>query len=66
MQSAHWATPDDPLPEDFSFQLYPGCPGAVWSCKSTDSMERVPLLAEAGMSKVINGPIPYAPDGQSR
>ena len=24
---------------------------------------RVPLLGEAGVSKVINGPIPYAPDG---
>ena len=26
-------------------------------------MERVPLLAKAGLSKVINGPIPYTPDG---
>jgi dimethylglycine dehydrogenase len=28
-----------------------------------DAMARVPLLGEAGISKVINGPIPYAPDG---
>ena len=26
-------------------------------------MKRVPLLAKAGVSKVINGPIPYTPDG---
>ena len=26
-------------------------------------MARVPLLGQAGISKVINGPIPYAPDG---
>jgi dimethylglycine dehydrogenase len=28
-----------------------------------DAMARVPLLAEAGLAKTINGPIPYAPDG---
>jgi dimethylglycine dehydrogenase len=28
-----------------------------------DSMARVPVLAEAGLAKTINGPIPYAPDG---
>ena len=29
----------------------------------TDAMERVPLMATTGVSSVINGPIPYAPDG---
>ncbi|MCP4821035.1 MAG: FAD-dependent oxidoreductase, partial [Shimia sp.] len=29
----------------------------------TDAMERVPLMATSGISRVINGPIPYAPDG---
>lgn len=59
---AHWATPDDPMPEDFSFQLYPDDLDRLeWYIE--DAMARVPLLGEAGISKVINGPIPYAPDG---
>jgi dimethylglycine dehydrogenase len=59
---AHWATPDDPMPDDFSFQLYPDDLDRLeWYIE--DAMARVPLLAEAGVSKVINGPIPYAPDG---
>ena len=28
-----------------------------------DAGERVPVLAEAGIARVVNGPIPYAPDG---
>ncbi len=28
-----------------------------------DAGERVPLLGDAGIARVINGPIPYAPDG---
>ncbi|MDA2983519.1 MAG: FAD-binding oxidoreductase, partial [Actinomycetota bacterium] len=28
-----------------------------------DAGERVPVLGEAGIAKVVNGPIPYAPDG---
>ena len=59
---AHWTTPDDPMPEDFSFQLYPDdLERLEWYL--TDAMERVPLLGKSGLSKVINGPIPYAPDG---
>ncbi|MBD3677170.1 MAG: FAD-dependent oxidoreductase, partial [Rhodobacteraceae bacterium] len=59
---AHWATPDDPMPEDFSFQLYPDDLDRLeWYLN--DAMARVPLLAQTGLSKVINGPIPYAPDG---
>lgn len=59
---AHWVTPDDPMPEDFSFQLYPDdLERLEWYIE--DAMARVPLLGEAGISKVINGPIPYAPDG---
>lgn len=59
---AHWATPDDPMPEDFSFQLFPDdLERLEWHI--TDAMERVPLLAEAKLQKVINGPIPYTPDG---
>ena len=59
---AHWITPDDPLPDDFSFQLYPDDLDRLeWYIE--DAMARVPLLGTAGVSKVINGPIPYAPDG---
>ncbi|MGB1207777.1 MAG: GcvT family protein [Paracoccaceae bacterium] len=59
---AHWVTPDDPMPEDFSFQLYPDdLERLEWYIE--DAMNRVPLLGTGGVSKVINGPIPYAPDG---
>ena len=59
---AHWTTPDDPMPEDFSFQLYPDdLERLEWYLD--DAMRRVPILGTAGLSKVINGPIPYAPDG---
>jgi len=59
---AHWVTPDDPMPEDFSFQLYPDDLERIeWHIE--DAMARIPLLGTAGISKVINGPIPYAPDG---
>ncbi|MEM8973772.1 MAG: FAD-dependent oxidoreductase [Pseudomonadota bacterium] len=59
---AHWTTPDDPMPEDFSFQLYPDdLERLEWYLN--DAMERVPVLGKTGLSKVINGPIPYAPDG---
>jgi dimethylglycine dehydrogenase len=59
---AHWATPNDPMPDDFSFQLYPDDLDRLESYIE-DAMARVPLLAEAGVARVINGPIPYAPDG---
>ncbi|TNF60111.1 MAG: FAD-dependent oxidoreductase, partial [Rhodobacteraceae bacterium] len=59
---AHWANPADPMPEDFSFQLYPDdLERLEWYIE--DAMARVPILGTAGVSKVINGPIPYAPDG---
>jgi dimethylglycine dehydrogenase len=59
---AHWVTPDDPMPDDFSFQLYPDDLDRLeWYIE--DAMARVPLLGQSGISRVINGPIPYAPDG---
>lgn len=59
---AHWVDPSDPMPEDFSFQLYPDDLDRIeWHIE--DAMARVPLLGNAGISRVINGPIPYAPDG---
>ena len=58
----HWVTPNDPLPEDFSFQLYPDDLDRLeWYLE--DAMARVPLLGSVGISRIINGPIPYAPDG---
>ncbi len=59
---AHWADPSDPMPDDFSFQLWQEDIDRIEEIV-TDAMERVPLLGSAGISKVINGPIPYAPDG---
>ena len=59
---AHWADPSDPMPDDFSFQLYPDDLDRIeWHIE--DAMARVPALGTAGISRVINGPIPYAPDG---
>ena len=59
---AHWVTPDDPFPQDFSFQLFPDdLERLEWHI--ADAMARVPLLEKANLTKVINGPIPYAPDG---
>ena len=58
----HWMTPDDPMPEDFSFQLYPDdLERLEWYIE--DAMARVPILGSQGVGRVINGPIPYAPDG---
>ena len=58
---AHWVGADE-IPEDFSFQLYPDdLERLEWYLQ--DASERVPLLQQAGLSRVINGPIPYAPDG---
>ncbi len=59
---AHWVTPDDPMPEDFSFQLYPDDLERL-EFYIEDAMARVPLLGEGGVERNINGPIPYAPDG---
>ena len=59
---AHWVTPDDPFPQDFSFQLFPDdLERLEWYI--ADAMARVPLLEKAALTKVINGPIPYTPDG---
>ncbi|MEM6303435.1 MAG: FAD-dependent oxidoreductase [Pseudomonadota bacterium] len=59
---AHWVTPDDPMPEDFSFQLYPDdLERLEWYIE--DAMARMPLLGTSGVGRNINGPIPYAPDG---
>ncbi len=59
---AHWVAADDPFPKDFSFQLFPDdLERLEWYI--SDAMARVPLLEKAALTKVINGPIPYTPDG---
>ena len=59
---AHWEDDADPMPEDFSFQLWNDDLDRIEEIV-TDAMERVPLMQTSGVSRVINGPIPYAPDG---
>lgn len=57
-----WLDPSDPMPEDFSFQLYPDDLDRIeWHIE--DAIARVPLLGSVGVERVINGPIPYTPDG---
>ena len=59
---AHWITADDPRPEDFSFQLWnDDLERLEWYID--DACQRVPILGSAGITRVVNGPIPYAPDG---
>ena len=50
------------MPDDFSFQLFPDDLDRLEHYLN-DAIARVPILGTAGLSKVINGPIPYAPDG---
>ena len=58
----HWMNADDPMPADFSFQLWEDDLDRLeWYIE--DAMARVPLLGTSGVSRVINGPIPYTPDG---
>ena len=59
---AHWLETDDPMPDDFSFQLYnDDLERLEWYIE--DACARVPLLGTAGIKRVVNGPIPYTPDG---
>jgi dimethylglycine dehydrogenase len=50
------------MPEDFSFQLYPDVGAAVGADRGLHGARASPGW-EAGLAKTINGPIPYAPDG---
>ncbi|MEM7709854.1 MAG: FAD-dependent oxidoreductase, partial [Pseudomonadota bacterium] len=53
---------DEGVPEDFSFQLRPDDLDRLdWYRE--DAMARMPLLGTTGLTRVVNGPIPYAPDG---
>ena len=58
---AHWLG-EEKMPEDFSFQLWQQDLDRIEDIV-VDAMARVPLMESSGVSSVINGPIPYAPDG---
>ena len=55
----HWL---DGIPDQFAFELYPDDLERL-EPNIASATRRVPLLAKAGIKKVINGPIPYTPDG---
>ena len=57
--TAHWL---DRIPDEFAHQLFDDDLGRLESYIEA-ACERVPILGTAGVRKVINGPIPYAPDG---
>jgi len=50
------------IPEDFSFRLWDDDLDRVESYIEA-AYRRVPVLASAGVKRVVNGPIPYSPDG---
>jgi dimethylglycine dehydrogenase len=56
---AHWL---DGLPDEFAHQLFNDDLGPL-EPYIEDACRRVPILASVGVRRVINGPIPYAPDG---
>ena len=59
---SHWSDSSDPMPADFSFQLFPDdLERLEWYIE--DACRRVPILGTQGIRRVVNGPIPYAPDG---
>lgn len=57
--TAHWL---DGLPEEFAHQLFDDDLGRLDRYIEA-ACERVPVLGSVGIKRAINGPIPYAPDG---
>ena len=55
----HWL---EGVPADFAHQLFDDDLGRIESYIEAACM-RLPLLGSVGVRRVINGPIPYAPDG---
>jgi dimethylglycine dehydrogenase len=55
----HWL---DAIPDDFAHQLYPDDLDRLESYIEA-AIARVPILGTVGVQRVINGPIPYSPDG---
>ena len=50
------------VPEDFARELFPDDLGPLEDYIEA-ACARVPILGSVGVKRVINGPIPYAPDG---
>ncbi|MBV8854568.1 MAG: GcvT family protein [Sinobacteraceae bacterium] len=50
------------VPQDFSYKLLDDDLGRLETYIDA-ACRRVPLLATAGIKRVVNGPIPYSPDG---
>jgi dimethylglycine dehydrogenase len=57
--TAHWL---NGIPEDFALQLFDDDTGRLEKYIEA-ACARVPILGSVGVKTVINGPIPYAPDG---
>jgi dimethylglycine dehydrogenase len=57
--TAHWL---DGIPEEFANQLFDDDLGRLEKYIEA-ACARVPILGSVGVKSVINGPIPYAPDG---
>ena len=49
------------MPDDFAHQLFPDSVGDIAEVLE-ETVAHVPLLAEAGVQRFVNGPIAYAPD----
>jgi dimethylglycine dehydrogenase len=60
----HQATPMwlDGIPEDFAHKLWDDALDRLETYIEA-ACKRVPVLASAGIKRVVNGPIPYSPDG---
>ncbi len=52
----------DGMPDSFANQLYPDSVDDIAEVFEA-ALAHVPILSEAGVSRFVNGPIPYSPDG---
>ncbi len=58
--TARWK--DGKIPEKFAYELYPDDLDRLeWYIEK--ACARMPILGSVGVQRVINGPIPYSPDG---
>ncbi|MFK7855022.1 MAG: FAD-dependent oxidoreductase [Granulosicoccus sp.] len=58
--AARWH--DGKIPNNFAYELYPDdLERLEWYIEK--ACERMPILGTVGVQRVINGPIPYSPDG---
>jgi len=56
----HWSNGE--IPDNFAYELYPDdLERLEWYIEK--ACARMPVLGTVGVQRVINGPIPYAPDG---